>query len=310
MPRGDFDVHTGIPGVSQLDQVQNSGSQTAGGTVHWQSFTAGTTGDLTKIVANVRSSDGLGNGVGVLTVHKGQGENGQLLGSKNVTFPASWTAKEFSLSSPIPVTQGEVYTFRFAVAASGAQPQGGGATVATWITVSSSNPYPDGRPKNAAVDLIFETYVSAPVLGSTLVVKNGKVGIVTTNPAYELDVNGSIRGTLISPSDARWKEDVRPLSSALDTVSRLSGVSYNWKREEFPKQNFPMGRQLGLLAQEVEAVVPELVFTDPQGMKGVYYQSLAPLLIEAVKELSQANEMLSRANATLNERIENLEENR
>jgi hypothetical protein len=71
-----------------------------------------------------------------------------------------------------------------------------------------------------------------------------------------------------------------------------------------------MGRQLGLLAQEVEAVVPELVFTDPQGMKGVYYQSLAPLFFEAVKELSQANEMLSRANATLNDRIEILEENR
>ena len=93
-------------------------------------------------------------------------------------------------------------------------------------------------------------------------------------------------------------------------MSRLSGVSYNWKREEFPLQNFPVGRQLGLLAQEVEEVVPELVFTDPEGMKGVYYSSLAPLLIEAVKELSQANKMLSQANATLNDRIEILEESR
>ena len=310
MPKGDLDVHTGIPGVSQLDQDQSNWNQVAGGTVQWQSFTAGITGELTKIASRIRSSDGFGTGVGVLEIRAGQGENGTVLDRKNVTFPASWTLKEFILNSPVSVTQGSIYTIRFSVAASGAQPPGGGATAAAWVSLSSSNPYPDGRGKNAGVDLVFQTYVSAPVLGSTLVVKNGKVGIVTTNPAYELDVNGTIRGTLVSPSDARWKEDVRPLSSALDTVSRLSGVSYNWKREEFPLQKFPMGRQLGLLAQEVEAVVPELVFTDPQGMKGVYYQSLAPLLIEAVKELSRANEMLSQANETLNERIENLEETR
>ena len=311
MPTGDLDVHSMTPGDSGADQSQPRSGATYSGTVAWQSFKAGRTGDLTAITASVRAPGGNQIGSGLLTIHSGTGEDGPLLDSKNVTFPASLTTKQFILSSPVPVVQGEIYTFRFGVAESGTQPQGGGATARAWIGGTSDNSYPDGKSSFPQIDLLFRTFVTeAPTLKSTLVVKNGKVGIGRTSPAYELDVNGSIRGTLVSPSDVRWKEDVRPLSSALDTVSRLSGVSYNWKREEFPLQNFPVGRQLGLLAQEVEEVVPELVFTDPEGMKGVYYSSLAPLLIEAVKELSQANKMLSQANATLNDRIEILEESR
>ena len=128
----------------------------------------------------------------------------------------------------------------------------------------------------------------------------GSVGIATDSPAYTLDVNGTIRGTVVSPSDARWKKDIQPLSHALDTVSKLEGVSYRWRQDEFPEKHFPDNRQVGVIAQQVEKVAPELVTTDQDGYKAVNYTLTVPLLIEAIKELKAQNE-------TLRARVEALE---
>ncbi len=173
-----------------------------------------------------------------------------------------------------------------------------------WISIAQNNKYAGGRfSSGASLDCSFKTWIKRDDQSrniSTLTVNSGSVGVRNSDPEYALDVNGTIRGNLLSPSDQRWKENVQSISSALGTISSLRGVSYTWRANEFPTKSFPQGRQIGLIAQEVEAVVPELVFTDGSGMKGVYYQSLAPILIEAVKELSQANELLK-------DRIEKLE---
>jgi hypothetical protein len=135
----------------------------------------------------------------------------------------------------------------------------------------------------------------------------GNVGIGTSSPAYTLDVAGTIRGTLVTPSDRRWKTDIQPLRNALDTAARLEGVSYSWRTAEFPDMNFPTTRQIGLIAQDVEAVVPELVSTDANGHKGVNYPLLVPLLLEAVKELKKQNEALQAEQKQLQSRLERLE---
>jgi hypothetical protein len=70
--------------------------------------------------------------------------------------------------------------------------------------------------------------------------------------------------------------------SVVALVRRLRGVSFEW-RENAPEGR--SGRDLGVIAQEVEAVFPELVHTDEQGFKRVNYMGLIAPLIEAVKEL-------------------------
>jgi hypothetical protein len=93
-----------------------------------------------------------------------------------------------------------------------------------------------------------------------------------------------------SSSDGRWKKNIEPLESSLDKISSLQGVSYEWKTEEYPDVGMTEGKQIGLVAQEVEKVLPELVSEDKDGYKGVSYSKLTAVLVEAVKELKAENQ--------------------
>jgi hypothetical protein len=89
-------------------------------------------------------------------------------------------------------------------------------------------------------------------------------------------------------SDSALKENVATLVSALDKVRQLRGVSYQWKAsEKGEKEN-----KIGLIAQEVEKVIPEVIQTSTEGQKAIAYSKLVALLIEAVKEQQQIIEKL------------------
>ena len=88
-----------------------------------------------------------------------------------------------------------------------------------------------------------------------------------------------------SCSDLRLKKDIKPLKSALSTLGKLQGKSYRWKDNNEP--------DIGLIAQELEKVIPELVKTDDKGYKSIVYQKLTAVLIEAVKEQQQEINHLS-----------------
>ena len=109
----------------------------------------------------------------------------------------------------------------------------------------------------------------------------GNVGINDTTPSYRLDVNGEIRatGNIIAFSDSRVKDNVETIENALDKVTQLRGVSYT--RNDIEDKS----TQLGVIAQEVLEVAPELVTLDDKGMYSVAYGNMNGLLIEAIKEL-------------------------
>ena len=101
---------------------------------------------------------------------------------------------------------------------------------------------------------------------------------------FRLDVNGWVRGGSFQNSDARYKKNIHSLSDALATVRKLRGVRFDWDQEAHPAMNLRDGMELGLIAQEVETVLPELVVADDAGYRALSYVSLIPLLIEAIKE--------------------------
>ena len=69
-------------------------------------------------------------------------------------------------------------------------------------------------------------------------------------------------------------------------------MEYDWKREEFKENGFPEGRQIGIIAQEMEKEFPELVTTDNQGYKAIAYDRFAAVLLEAVKAQQKEIEVL------------------
>ena len=124
--------------------------------------------------------------------------------------------------------------------------------------------------------------------------KKGNVGIGTTNPgSYKLYVAGSAYSTGgWAGSDERWKKNIVPLQNSLKKVMQLQGINYEWRVGEFPDAGFSEGAQIGLIAQEVENIIPELVHTDDDDFKSVSYEKLTVVLVEAVKELKMENEEL------------------
>jgi hypothetical protein len=127
---------------------------------------------------------------------------------------------------------------------------------------------------------------SASPAGVVVIEDNaGLVGVGTSAPAYKLDVNGSLRCySFTNSSDARLKANVAPLNNALDSITRLRGVTFEWNDAARRNTDLPTGPQIGFIAQEVERVLPQLVSTDGAGLKSVAYVNVVPVLVEAVKQ--------------------------
>lgn len=98
-------------------------------------------------------------------------------------------------------------------------------------------------------------------------------------------------------SDERLKENIEIIPNALSKVQQIRGVTFDWTDEYLEKQGgeddyFHRKHDSGVIAQDVERVLPELVAERPDGTKAVRYEKLVAVLIEAVKELKQEIEEL------------------
>jgi len=87
--------------------------------------------------------------------------------------------------------------------------------------------------------------------------------------------------TAFFSSDERLKDNITPIEDPLAKVLSLSGNSFDWN-----DQSSHTGKDIGVIAQEIEKVLPEIVTTRENGFKAVQYEKITPLLIEAIKELS------------------------
>ncbi len=165
---------------------------------------------------------------------------------------------------------------------------------------ADTNKYIQFRTDGNALDLDVsggDLYVN---VGNVLALGLGstQVGVGTDAPTEELDVDGNMRirsvgsgafqsglslssnGVLTTQtSDRRLKENISGIDQPLPKALALRGVTYQWKNDAKKES------RIGLIAQEVEEILPEVVFTNStDGYKGVRYQEIVALLIEALKE--------------------------
>jgi hypothetical protein len=156
-----------------------------------------------------------------------------------------------------------------------------------------------GHAVFAPLPYAYETIQLAPAanlrvaFGSTehLRLENNGRLVMSSNPAdcpsgwfcngyfWDLSVASILYSGLAQRSDARLKQDIRPIGGALDTIRQLRPVTFAWRDPRQP------GRQHGFIAQEVEAILPELVSRTPDGTLALDTTELLPILMEAVKEI-------------------------
>jgi hypothetical protein len=110
--------------------------------------------------------------------------------------------------------------------------------------------------------------------------------VTTTKLTFNANTGQLSATDLNSTSDERLKEDIKQISGALEKVLKLRGVSYTLKESGV--------HRIGVIAQEVEEVIPEVIGIMNDNTKTVSYGNLVGLLIEAIKELNREIEALKK----------------
>jgi trimeric autotransporter adhesin len=162
------------------------------------------------------------------------------------------------------------------------------------------------------------------VAGTALI--NGSNNIYLGNPGQDADsgvirlgtlgthtdtfIPGNLHATVVVPSDARLKTNITPLTHVLQKLEQLQGVSFEWNDAAASLTGHTSGqRDIGVIAQEIEAIFPELVTTwGTEGYKAVAYEKLTGVLLAAIKELKAAMETQQQHMVVLETRLATLEQ--
>jgi hypothetical protein len=133
----------------------------------------------------------------------------------------------------------------------------------------------------------FYTNNAGNVSEAMRIFSNGNTAIGTsTNAGYKFYVSGTIyaTGNITANSDLTLKKNLTIIDNPTDKLMQLNGYAYQWKSDD--------SHQYGVIAQEVEKILPYAVSTGNDGIKGVSYNQIIPVLIEAVKEQKKELEEL------------------
>jgi len=169
------------------------------------------------------------------------------------------------------------------------------------VTPSSgtSNEFAAYAGSNSIKSIDTFNYLPDPGFSIDKFVITGSLGVGTGAPIN--NTAGRITATndivAYASSDKRLKENIRPIPWAVDKVKQINGVYFDWiplSEEEEKTIHGNKGEDIGVIAQEIEAVLPELVTTRDNGYKAVKYDKIVALLIEAIKEQQGEIEELRR----------------
>ena len=130
--------------------------------------------------------------------------------------------------------------------------------------------------------------------------KDDSGGGTNTGNIFRIYGDGSawLKGTLTQNSDRRLKKNITKIEHALSIINKIGGYTYNWKKET----NQPL-TQIGVIAQEVQEVLPEIVKINDDGILSVSYSSLIPILIEGMKEQQEIIDNVLKENTQLKKDI-------
>ena len=132
-----------------------------------------------------------------------------------------------------------------------------------------------------------------PIYQALMIVGNNSAGGVRVVKLWDtLQVQGSISATsditAFASSDKRLKDNITTISNPIEKIQKIGGYEFDWN----DKQDIYKGHDVGVIAQEIEEVLPEIVTTRDNGYKAVKYEKIVALLIEAIKDQQKQIEEL------------------
>jgi len=151
-----------------------------------------------------------------------------------------------------------------------------------------------GRFKIASSDFVIKSAINNKDIlfkgqdgGSTITAlqldmsEGGNAQFLKNISGSQIEASGDV--IAFGSSDERLKDNVTYIHKPIDKINKIGGYKFTWNN----KQDTYLGKDVGVLAQEIEAVLPEVVTTRATGYKAVKYEKIVPLLIEGIKELDK-----------------------
>ncbi len=252
-----------------------------------------TPGDPARILVEGGKEEGLGGGVQILS-----GDGDQYGGDINIETSSHYQITDSN--APLG-TKSQVKVGDINIHTGGSNLQGGNIKIYTGPDNAGGSGieiFTQGE-ENAFISLTTGSF-------GDLTLTAGSHGDVIVNPETGLFIvngSGTYSGNWTLASDKRYKKNVESIKNSLEKVTKLNPVSYEWKKEEYPEKNFQDGKQIGLIAQDVEKELPEIVSTDADGYKSVDYAKINVFLIEAIKEQQNSINELKKEVAELKSKL-------
>jgi hypothetical protein len=173
---------------------------------------------------------------------------------------------------------------------------GGTSTTIAGLTSVTSTTFVGALTGNASTATTAGTVTTAAQSAITSVGTLTGLTVSGATATGALTVTGAITATgditAFAASDIRFKENITAIESPIEKIKMISGNTYDWKAENKDIHGFE-GNDVGVIAQEIEVVLPQLVVTRDNGYKAVKYDKLVALLIEGMKEQQKQIEDLS-----------------
>ena len=149
---------------------------------------------------------------------------------------------------------------------------------------------PTAATSTSALVVGDSNVVSQRALGSDAFTSTDQATNTTSDVTFN-SVSATADIVAYASSDKRLKDNILPIENPLQKINSIGGYSFDWNVE---KQHIYKGKDYGVIAQEIEEILPELVDTRENGYKAVKYDKLVSLLIEGIKELSTEVEQLKQ----------------
>ncbi len=164
-----------------------------------------------------------------------------------------------------------------------------------------------------------ETYESGQIFDNNQSIGIGTVSgfgftgmnrMSNTSGTFKLDVNGAVRGlSYITIADENLKTDIKNISNADELISKIEGKKYAWNQNTLNSSNTNSGQEYGFVAQDLGEVVPEAVVVDENGIHGIDYNAIIPILVESQKSLMAKIDKQDQQISDLMKIIEGLQAN-